>query len=124
MSPIRVQVDATICDSGDILVHAVTPDNATLFKWLALDDVVRPAPSGGGNMFIPSANAATVTGRLTAAIATNAKPEITPAQFQVNVICQHMNGRYIVRRIATPQRCFDEVIDTYSGAVVQRNGAP
>lgn len=123
MNPKHVQVDATICDSGDILVHAVTPDNASIFKWLALDDVVRPAPSGGG-LFIPAANAATVSSRLTPAIASNASPEMVKAQFQVNVICQRMNGRYLIRRVATPQGCFDEVIDTYSGAVVQRNGAP
>ena len=57
LSPSNVAVDATICNSGDILVHAVTPENAQVFKWFALEDVlVRPSEGG----LIPTARASSM----------------------------------------------------------------
>ena len=40
------------------------------------------------------------------------------------VLCTRMDGRYLTRRVQTPEGCFDEVIDTYTGAVVSRKSAP
>jgi len=122
LSPRNVAVDATICDSGDILVRAVNPQNPAalpVFKWLPLDDVVRTNASGG---IIPAAQAATLSAR--GSTRTNARPSYKVALLQVNVLCTSVNGRYLTRRIQTPQGCFDEVIDTFTGAVVSRNPAP
>jgi hypothetical protein len=121
LNPRNVTVDATICDSGDILVKAVTPENAQIYKWLALDDVV---PTAGPGSVIPTAHAATLSAHAAPSARMVAKPTVRLAQFQVNVVCTRMDGRYLHRRIQTPQGCFDEVIDTYSGAVVSRNPAP
>ena len=123
LNPSNVAVDATICDSGDILVHAVTPQDSEVFRWLAIDDVVRAAPQGGGGL-IPAANAATLTQRLTSSGRSLQSPTIKLALLQVNVICTRSNGRFLLRRIQTPQGCFDEVIDTFTGALVSRNPAP
>lgn len=121
LSPRNVAVDATICDSGDILVRAVTPQNTPIYKWLPLDDVVRTAAGGG---FIPAAQAAT----LSPGVPSRAKPAVEPvariAMLQASVLCTKVNGRFLTRRIQTPQGCFDEVIDTFTGALVSRNPAP
>lgn len=121
-NPSNIKVDATICDSGDILVRANTPENAQFFKWLPLDDVVRTAGQGG---LIPAAHAATLSARVTPAREAAAKQIFQLAQGQATVICQHMmDDRRLLRRVQTPQGCFDEVIDTYNGSVVSRTPAP
>lgn len=121
LSPTNVAVDATICDSGDILVRAVTPQNSQIFKWLPLDDVVRINATGG---VIPAAQAATLPARPAALRQSPRAPLFQAAMLQVNVICTKSNGRLLLRRLQTPQGCFDEVIDTFTGALVSRNPAP
>ena len=120
LSPTNVSVDATICNSGDILVRAVTPQQTQVFKWLPLDDVVRTDTAGG---FISAAQAANapLAGR-SAPAAGNQVYKV--ALLQVNVLCTKSDGRYLKRRVQTPQGCFDEVIDTYTGSLVSRNPAP
>lgn len=121
-NPSNIAVDATICNSGDILVQAVTPENRQVYRWFAIEDVL-PKPDESG--LIPPAHASTPTARLsTPPGTTQQQPTIKLAQFQVTVLCQAFNGRFLKRRISTPQGCFDEVIDTYNGAVVARNPSP
>jgi hypothetical protein len=120
-NPSNVKIDATICDSGDIFVRAVTPDNGEHFKWLAVKDVLQQEPAGGSSI-IPSANAATVRAAILAASMSSA---LEPRAQAVTILCQKfIDDRHILRRVQTPQGCFDEVIDTYNGAVVSRNPAP
>ena len=70
------------------------------------------------------ANAATRTGLLTAVAAPLAQSLFHLAQ-TATVLCQEIvDGRYIHRRVQTPEGCFDEVIDTYNGQVVKRDPAP
>jgi|KBSSwiStaDraftv2_1062776.scaffolds.fasta_scaffold00323_23 hypothetical protein len=121
LSPRNVTVDATICDSGDILVRAVTMQNTPIYKWLPLDDVVRANAAGS---FIPAAQAATLSANVRLSPRTVVKPSTKLAMLQASVLCTKANGRYLTRRIQTPQGCFDEVIDTFTGAVVSRNPAP
>lgn len=123
-NPGNVKVDATICNSGDIFVRAVTPNNDNFLKFIALEDLIkRSTPSERG--IIPSANAASRSDALAAASATSTNPLFHLAQVQASVLCQKLvDGRYIFRRIQTPEGCFDEVIDTYNGEVVKRNPAP
>ena len=112
-----VEMDATICNSGDIFVQAKAAGAATpKMHWVAVEDILQDGPKGG---LIPSADAATPA-RSTAMIARRL---FHRAQF--TVLCQSfIDGRYIRRRISTPQGCFDEIIDTFNGAVVQRTQAP
>jgi len=122
LSPSNVAVDATICKSGDILVRAVTPQSREVYKWLPLDDVV-PAPPQTTASLIPAAHAATLSTRLRQLGRSEATPAYKLAWLQT-VICTRSDGRYLTRRIQTPQGCVDEVIDTFTGAVVSRNPAP
>lgn len=121
-NPNNVKIDATICDSGDIFVRAITPTNDQFFKWLPIDDVVQQTkPKDRG--LVPSANAATLDSVL-AGSGSRAKALFHYAQM-ANILCQKfIDDRRILRRVQTPQGCFDEVIDTYNGAVIQRNPAP
>jgi hypothetical protein len=38
----NVMVNATVCESGDILVQVRTADNREVYKWVPLNDVVGP----------------------------------------------------------------------------------
>jgi hypothetical protein len=119
-SPGNVKVDTTTCNSGDVFIRAVTPDNQEYFQWVPLDDVLKS--SGGGMM---SAHAATLSTRVSPMPATLPPRLFRLAQPQANVICQKfIDDRHILRRVSTPQGCFDEVIDTFNGQVVSRNAAP
>lgn len=122
LSPSNVAVDATICKSGDILVRAVTPQSREVYRWLPLDDVVPAAPQSTASL-IPSAHAASLSTRLALPDRVDAKSSYKVALLQM-VICTRSDGRYLKRRIQTPQGCVDEVIDTFTGAVVSRNPAP
>jgi hypothetical protein len=120
----NVKVDTTTCDSGDVLVRAMTPGNGTFFKWVALDDVIKGNSGDGGGLGSP-AHAATLPPVVEHAAEANSQPLFHLAQFQANVICQHfVDQRHILRRVSTPQGCFDEIIDTFNGQVVSRNPAP
>lgn len=118
-SPNNVKIDTTTCTSGDVFIRAITPDNQQFFKWIALDDVVNPGGHGGGGLF-GIANAATLAG----GPSSPARSMLWQAQ-QVDILCQKIvDDRHILRRVSTPQGCFDEVIDTYNGSVVSRKPAP
>ena len=123
-SPGDIKVDATICDSGDIFVRASTPGNQQYFKWLPLSDVVQGEEAGGGGI-IPEANAATLALRAAPAPYSAAPPGVRLAQPVANVVCQKfLDDRRLLRRVKTPQGCFDEVIDTFNGQVVSRKAVP
>jgi hypothetical protein len=112
-STTKVKIDATICDSGDIFVQALTPDNTPHMTWISLDEVVKQA-GPGGSAIIPSANAATPPA---------ANSLFHQAQFVV--LCQKfIDDRHVLRRVKTAEGCFDEVIDTFNGSVVKRSPAP
>jgi hypothetical protein len=122
-STANVKIDATICDSGDIFVQAMTPDNKPHMSWIALDDVVKKV-SPGGIPIVGSANAATPQILLRVSHPSAASPYFHRAQAPV-VLCQRfIDDRHVMRRVQTPQGCFDEIIDTFNGSVVQRNPAP
>jgi hypothetical protein len=123
-SPGDIKVDATICDSGDIFVRASTPGNQQYFKWLPLSDVVQGDEAGGGGV-IPQANAATLATRPPAAPVSPAIAGVRLAQPVANVVCQKfLDDRRLLRRVKTPEGCFDEVIDTFNGQVVSRKAVP
>jgi hypothetical protein len=112
-NPSNIKVDATICDSGDIFVRANTPDNTQFFKWVPLDDVLKRAEASGGKGLLGA--------RLAIGPAPEARSMVHLAQGQAVIICQKfLDNRRLLRRVQTPQGCFDEVVDTFNGTVVSR----
>lgn len=123
LSPSNVSVDATICKSGDILVRAVKQGKEN-FKWLPLEDVAPKSTAASvGLGLIPTANAATITTTLTSARKAPLAPVYRIALLQ-SVQCTRSDGRYLHRVVQTPNGCFHEVIDTFTGALVSRNQVP
>lgn len=105
--PGNVKMTSTICDSGDVLVHAATPGN-DYFKWVPFDQVIPAIAGAGGGGLIPAAHAATLMPTGVARIAQ--------VQVQQTVICQRfLNARYLLRRLRTPQGCVDQTIDMSRG---------
>lgn len=118
----NVRIDATTCNSGDVFIRAMTSDARQSFLWVPLDEVLKSGGSGGGGL-IGTAHAATLMSNASHPMG------LAPAMFgvlqPVNVLCQKfIDDRHILRRVQTPQGCFDEVIDTFNGQVVSRNPAP
>jgi hypothetical protein len=137
-NPRHVQVDATICDSGDVLVRAQAPGGEVHFQWIEVEPIVGGQAGGGqagGGLslipqLIPQAHAATISSPF--GPASLAPPEGAPgarlfrAYYQsATIVCQRqLDGRRLLRHVRTPGGCFDEVIDMLNGVVVQRTPVP
>jgi len=116
-SPRKVKLDATLCESGDLFVQAITPDHRTFYHWVPLDEVIAPPEPGGG--LIPAAHAAPM------APAVPVAPVRLAMLQSGQVICQQqVNGNTLLRRIRTPQGCYDEFVNMYTGQVIERRPAP
>ena len=92
LTPRNVAVDATICDSGDILVRAVNPQNPMslpIYKWLPLDDVVRTNIGGG---IISAAQAANLPEGILHATRPDVARAYKVALLQSNVLCTRTNA--------------------------------
>ena len=129
-NPRHVQVDATICDSGDVFIRASTPDNQFHMEWVGLDQIVG-APSGGGASLIPAARAASISSRFGLVPRSGAwipdGARLFRANYQSNaeIVCQRpLDSRRLYRHVRTPAGCFDEVIDMLNGSVIQRTQVP
>jgi hypothetical protein len=123
-NPSNVKVDATMCPSGDLFVRAITPDNRSFYHWVPLDEVVRSRDEGG---LVPAAKAAPFTPRTISDLgpSRSSAGAYRLAMQIAQVICQRpLDQRIMVRRIQTPQGCFDEFVDMFNGAVVGRRPAP
>ena len=106
----NVEVDATICKSGDVLVKVFKPNGKQFYRWVAVEAEIFKA----NNLFGNIAYAATIE-------------ECGPVDLAVSrtIICQKYlgNGR-MLRRISVPgQGCFDEIINTYTGEIISTRPA-
>lgn len=107
----NVQVDATICKSGDVLVKIFSPDGNKFYSWVSINSVMTTKSSGLN--IISQAYAGEVRETIHLALSGN-------------VICQRfLNPGRLLRRISVPgQGCFDEVVNTYTGYVESSSRAP
>lgn len=127
-NPSNVRVNATTCPSGDVLVRVSTPgpDSRTFLEWVELSRIL----GRSGTSLIPQAHAATLTAGfspLRRELAQSRSARLYNAAYQpmAMVVCHRfLDQRHLLRHIRTPQGCFDEVIDTLNGAVVQRAQVP
>jgi len=118
LNPRKIQVDATICHSGDLFVQLYPPGEAPVRRFVSIDDLMNKPESGGG--LVPAAHAAEWM-----PVEATLRPGVRLAGDVASVLCQKfLDARMLQRRVSTPQGCFDEVIDTYNGQVVRRTPAP
>lgn len=112
----NVKVDATICESGDIMAVYVTTDNERHYGWIdhkyEISKVETTLASELISSLLASAHAAETSESMMLA--------------QGAVLCQRWlpDGRGLKRRISTRNGCFDEFIDTYTGRVMRTVPAP
>ncbi|MGQ0794203.1 MAG: hypothetical protein ACT4NX_09010 [Deltaproteobacteria bacterium] len=106
----NLSVDGTICKSGDIFIRVERPDNRTKYLWIPVDGFITKSTK---SPFVSNAYAATPD-----------SGGIVLAQYGVEVLCQrHIGDGRLLRRIKTPDGCFDEVVNTYSGEALSRTAS-
>ena len=112
-TPTNTLVDATICRSGDVLVRVKSPDQQQFYRWVPVDSIASDPKTVSFSLF----------GKVYAATST---AESYDNQSGISVLCQRWVGDgHLLRRIYVPnQGCYDEVVNTYSGAVVSSRPAP
>ena len=100
----NIEVDATICKSGDVLVKIFSPDGKRFYKWVAVNKVIREQ-SGIGWV-------------INDAYASSEQTNIFLA-LNGTIICQkYLGPGRVLRRVSVSgQGCFDEVVNTYTGVV-------
>jgi hypothetical protein len=102
------QVDGTICKSGDVLVRVEAPNKKTGFWWVPVEGVIKEDKMVS---LISVANAA-----------SDISPIVLADNSEAKVLCQKFVAEgQLLRRIDTGQGCFDEIVNTYTGQVIQRN---
>lgn len=103
----NIEVDATICKTGDVLVKVFAPKDKKFYRWVAIKDVINSyASQSDGHWFVKQAYA-------------SGKHENIQLALSGTVLCQKplTNGRLLRRIQVSGQGCFDEVVNTYTGAV-------
>lgn len=100
----NIQVDATICQSGDVLVKIFPPDGKKFYKWVAVNNVINE--QAGIGWLINDAHASSEQEHILLAL-------------NGTIICQkYLEPGRVLRRVSVPgQGCFDEIVNTYTGAV-------
>ena len=99
----EVKISLKICQSGDVLLRAVQTDKPPKYKWIAFNKVKDQVAEG-----LP------LDWLFSDAVAQ-----------QSRIICSvpYANGM-IVMVIQTPSGCYREVVNVYTGAIVQRIAVP
>jgi len=115
LTDFNIEVDAIICRSGDVLVRVRTPAKQAFYRWVPVEGFpIKPA-----SLLFSEAYAADTR---------------QPQRNISSVVCQRrLDGSKVLRRVQerpdtnrpkgspSGDRCFDEVINTYSGQLLQRN---
>lgn len=110
ITPKKVEVDATICRTGDVLVRIKTPDGLGVFRWVNLDTALSNTLVAALSAIVPSA------------MAGNLNREFSEPSGKYSVECQFPTSNRRVVRISRRENGFCEAaeIDTYNGNIVSR----
>jgi hypothetical protein len=106
----KIEVDAVICATGDVLVRIKPPGAKPKYKWVPLETVHSQS-----------------TGLITPAFAGGVSPKLHVAQGNFVVICQRFVANGVLRRRVhdrAANRCFDETVNTFNGQVTSVTPAP
>ena len=116
----NMQVDAVVCQSGNVLVRVKSPNGSTAYRWVPLDSVIDQTAGTFG--LIGTAHAEGVPAR-----AAVLAPLLLAGGSNFEVICQQWLGNGLVKRRLQDRssgKCIDEVVNTYTGKVVSSSPAP
>lgn len=119
-TPQNMQVDAVVCQSGNVLVRVKSPNGNTAYRWVPLESVVDQTLGSFG--LIGTARAEGLPAPAAALL-----PMLVAGGSNFEVICQQWLGNGLVRRRLLDRgsgQCIDEVVNTYTGKVVSSSPAP
>lgn len=131
-TPDSVRVDATICDSGDLLLRVEAPNTMPFLHPVRIGDIVSAQTASLVSPFDAiaasfAAHAATQPANVTANLSqSRPKPGsnagLQLAQAVAVVVCQKfIDDRTLVRHIRVGSQCFDERVDTLTGQIVAKD---
>jgi hypothetical protein len=136
INPSNIDLDATICQSGDVYLRATSPTGQANYYFVAVDQVLGKPDAGSGSLFPAAQAAERLQLPATPAVAEDAqRPQdlLTRVQIvgrpafrtqtvvQTSVVCtKFLDSRRVLRHLRTPQACFDEIVDSLNGRTVSR----
>ena len=116
----KVEVDATICESGDVFVRITTPNNKNFFEWVSLEEISQPSAIVASKVSFNLFNQAVASESII-------DEQLASTSNRLIVLCKQkwINNKLILRRVSYPGNgCFDETINTYSRQIVRSVSAP
>ena len=103
---INTQVSVTVCPSGDVLVSLQPADSPQILRWIGIKSLVERSARFGPGLLLGEAVAA--------------EDKILIAQADT-VLCQRLVDGRLLRRVRDANgNCFEEIINTYTGALEKR----
>lgn len=135
LNPDNVNLDATICESGDIYVRASAPGRPAAVYFVPLQRVLgkpeaaqtKVAQAARGDVVLTAGQGRTDLSIVDGAFELAQKAPINPRMQQqmvvtTEVVCtKFIDKRMVLRHLRTPsQVCFDEVVDSYNGTTQKR----
>lgn len=125
----NIEVDATICKSGDVLIRVMAPGNKKFFEWFAVDHIFS-INTASVSLFSQAIAEEITLGEEAKEIDFEVEG-ILDSSFQVAqygpvILCQRWLDRVmLLRRVSYPNGvCFDETVNTYTGFVVNSVRSP
>lgn len=127
-APDSVRVDATICDSGDLLLRVEAPDSMPFLHPVRIKDIVDAQTASLSSPLDAiaasfAAHAATRPIDLPASRpAAGSEAAIQLAQTVAVVVCQKfVDDRTLLRHVRVGSQCYDERVDTLTGKIVAKD---
>jgi len=128
------KVNGTVCKSGDAFIQGADNQQNLGLYWVPLDAIEKRIATSKANahgvtavsFLEPSApNAAGLT-RIGDVRKPGGAYYHSPERIQAtSMICKpRVNGRFLTRRLQSPNDCYDQVLDLANGAVVRIYAAP
>lgn len=120
-----VEIASTVCESGDVLLKGKRPDwQHPQYHWVAWSDVAS-IKNDGSEVSLESKPPSAP--KISKALWTSNDNQfrIMPVQYGPILMCQVFVNQGILRqRYSTPNGCFDQFINVYTGWVIGTQPAP
>jgi len=115
------RVDVGACPkTGDISIKVTAQNGEASYEWLAYDKLKRPAKAASFmDLVVPPAEA----GEASAAV-VGSPASFRMAQAGMEVVCQSMVGKQIVRVVRDAGKCYREQLSPFAGKVERREEVP
>ena len=112
------KVDVGACSkSGDIAIKISSADGKTTYEWIAYNQLQKPGEPASGLGLLGM-----LVGNAVAAEA--ADKSVRLAQSGMQVVCQALDGKKIVRIVSEGGKCYREIVSPLAGTVEKREDVP